>query len=260
MRTFVINERNNGEKARIALSQGDYGFALELRVESIRRYLENDSGWYLTLRGKRPDGDIFEESVTVSDYFETGIVRVFLIPEMTEARGDTQCELIFHARESNEHFCIAKFILSIEKTPGYIDEAYKLPFVRLVERTISGAIMDETITTIGYYAFEECVKLKSAEFQNCQTVSDSAFLNCTELRAMTFPVCSYIGYSAFAGCRKLSVLTLLSESVVSLKYSPVRIFTVSSSMSIFVPESLVSSYKTDTNWRTVSSWIFPYVG
>ena len=117
---------------------------------------------------------------------------------------------------------------------------------------------------IGDYAFHSCKSLSSVNFPACTAVDASAFAECDSLSLASFPVCANIGYAAFMSCYNLLNLYLASTSVCELIYSnaftstPIGGYTASTGGvygSIFVPASLVDSYKSATNWATYADRI-----
>ena len=117
-------------------------------------------------------------------------------------------------------------------------------------------------TTIGGYAFGQCSNLTSVNFPACTTIGDTAFSICTKLTSANFPVCTNINYSAFANCYNLSSLTLGASTICSLSNSNIFKSTpyagYKSSFSgtpyIYVPQSLLASYKSATNWTYFSKY------
>ena len=73
-------------------------------------------------------------------------------------------------------------------------------------------------------------------------------------------MCTTIEPSAFGACTSLTSIYLMNPSICALKnsnaFSQTGIW--STKGSIFVPASLVSSYKTATNWAFFSNRIFAY--
>ena len=134
-------------------------------------------------------------------------------------------------------------------------------------------------TTIGSYAFNRCSSLTSVNFLSCTNIGDDAFINCFKLTSVNFPACTTIGSYAFGYCKSLTTanfpvckyissytfrdcynllsLYLRTSSVCTLSNSnaftstPIAGYTTSTNGvygSIFVPASLVDTYKTATNW------------
>ena len=116
-------------------------------------------------------------------------------------------------------------------------------------------------TTILNYAFASCSKLISVSFPVCTTISDYAFQFCTSLTSVSFPSCTIIDYYAFRSCYNLKSLYLTGSSLCKLSYSnafsstPIGGYSKSAGTygSIYVPASLLASYKAATNWTYFSS-------
>ena len=158
----------------------------------------------------------------------------------------------------------------------------------IIQRTISGAYTNSRATKIGSFAFCGCGNLTDANFPNVTTISSNAFIGCGRLSevsfpnvktissnafsgcyslpTVSFPSVSTIGNSAFYGCEKLMSLYFLASSVVSLTgtstfiNTPLAKSTYTGSFgSIYVPASLVDSYKSATRWSTYADRITSYV-
>ena len=118
-------------------------------------------------------------------------------------------------------------------------------------------------TSIGYYAFGFCYNLPTVSFPVCTTIGSSAFAYCGSLTTASFPACTFIDNSAFANCTRLSSLYLTNSAVCTLSNSNAFSSTpyagysyyFSGTPRIYVPASLVESYRTATNWTYFSSYI-----
>lgn len=66
--------------------------------------------------------------------------------------------------------------------------------------TISGALCNESVTTIRPYAFYSMSLVTEVSFPNCTSVGSSAFCGCSSMTNITFPACTYVGYDAFYNC------------------------------------------------------------
>ena len=143
------------------------------------------------------------------------------------------------------------------------------------------------ISALGNYAFEYCFRLESAYlpkltskiayqcFWNCSALSSiyapsatgieqQGLAGCINLLSASFPYVSFISGSAFQSCYTLLSLYLMSTSMVSLgntnafSSTPISNYTTSTGGvygSIYVPASLLNSYKAATNWATYSNRI-----
>ena len=134
-------------------------------------------------------------------------------------------------------------------------------------------------SSIGRYAFEGCSSLlqislpkcsyiKDGVFQSCKSLSQIslpicssigafAFWYCHSLSQISLPKCSSIGRYAFEGCRSLSIITIGYSGVCSLGSSVFYNTQITSSTgSIYVPASLVNTYKFTSGWSQYSNRIF----
>jgi len=135
--------------------------------------------------------------------------------------------------------------------------------------------------SVGVGAFEECTYIEEASLPMCSYLASSAFEYCLMLSSVYLPVCGYIGFNAFSsgrylrsivlpscsfigsnafyGCKRLSAITLRYSRVCTLEasnaFDETSIF--SGSGSIYVPYSLVTSYKSASEWSYFSSYIYP---
>ena len=107
-------------------------------------------------------------------------------------------------------------------------------------------------------AFYNC-KFSQVSLPICSYIGSYAFDFCADLSQLSLPMCSYIGGNAFRWCANLSIITLGYSSVCSLAGSNAFTNTkiTSSKGSIYVPTSLVDSYKSAKNWSYFSTQIFP---
>lgn len=111
---------------------------------------------------------------------------------------------------------------------------------------------------IGNSVFFNCFSLSQASLPLCEYIGSGAFRTCS-LLSLSLPVCSYIGGLAFYGCSSLSIITIGYSGICSL--GDARTFETtqitSSTGSIYVPTSLVDSYKSANYWSQYSNRIFP---
>ena len=132
----------------------------------------------------------------------------------------------------------------------------------------------ELIST-GPYAFYRTKKLKSVflpkvadlgvsafylsgvetvELPSCVTLRDSGFLGCTNLKEIKIPVCKTIFVKAFSDCSALEKIFL--NGVTAVPTLGTDVFTgTPETLKIIVPDALVDSFKTATNWSTYAGRI-----
>lgn len=115
------------------------------------------------------------------------------------------------------------------------------------------------VTSVGTNAFNQCILLSNIYLPKANYIGDSSFQSCSKLAQLSISA-SYIGNMAFFSCTNLSKLTLTYPSVCRLGNYPTGIFIgtkiYSGTGSIYVPASLLASYKNDYNWSYFSSRIF----
>ena len=149
-------------------------------------------------------------------------------------------------------------------------------FKQLVERTITD-ISDDTVTSVGDYAFGYCKQLTSVNlplvtslgqdaFKGCDqltsidlplvtSVGSNAFQRCTQLTSIDLPSVTSVGSSAFYGCSKLSCVIFRTETICSLSnanaFKNTPFDSGKAGGKLLVPSALVESYKTATNWSVI---------
>jgi hypothetical protein len=115
------------------------------------------------------------------------------------------------------------------------------------------------ITTISGGAFTACSVLTNIPMENIIAINSSAFQNCKSLNNLTFPKVTTIQNNAFSGCSALTKLVLSGTTFCTLRN--VSAFTntpiASGTGYVYVPDDLIDSYKTATNWSTYAAQIKP---
>lgn len=114
-------------------------------------------------------------------------------------------------------------------------------------------------TTISTWAFGDCSALTSVSLPVVTTIGDAAFTGCTSLTSVSLPAVTSLGWSTFLNCSNLSKVYLGASSMCSMGYSVFKGTKITSSTGyIYVPASLVSSYKADWWFREFSNRIYSY--
>lgn len=113
--------------------------------------------------------------------------------------------------------------------------------------------------TIGEWAFQGISGLGYVSVPKCSLIMSGAFYG-VAIESILLPECSQIMAQAFAECTDLKSVYLLYSSVVSLGASafydtPMTTTSYGGYGSIYVPQALLNSYKTTTNWSALSSRI-----
>lgn len=105
--------------------------------------------------------------------------------------------------------------------------------------------------TIGNGAFHNCYALESVNISSATSIGESAFQNCNVLETIDLPNVTRIQGSAFSGCDMKNIY-LRSKTICIL--SGGLGFRSDSSLHIYVPESLLNSYKTAGHWSDYASF------
>lgn len=106
------------------------------------------------------------------------------------------------------------------------------------------------LTEIGMYAFNRCAALTTADFPSATSIDMSVFVDCAALTTVNFPLLTSIGRYAFRNCKALTALILRANTICTLASTDDFYSTpiASGTGYIYVPASLVDTYKSATNW------------
>ena len=103
--------------------------------------------------------------------------------------------------------------------------------------------------------------IEVAESDSVTSIADYAFMGCQELTSISFPVATSIGEMAFQDCSALTTLYIGTELDTVCTLSDTNAFTGCVNLTnIYVPEALVNSYKTASNWSSFADKIKAYTG
>ena len=149
----------------------------------------------------------------------------------------------------------------IELEASYIGDSAFLDCHNLISVHLSQA------QVIGTGCFRNCYSLENISLPSLTSMDHSAFMDCSVLYNVNLGQCSRIGKSAFYNCASLHTLTLEYEGGVC-SFPPGSSTTYDTDVfantpfsrcvgSIFVPSSLVASYKQHTGWASLSCIIQP---
>ena len=97
------------------------------------------------------------------------------------------------------------------------------------------------------------------EDSEIEVIGISAFRSCSALTSVSLPAATKIGSYAFNSCSALTTLYIGTESDTVCTLSSTNAIP-SSVTDIYVPEALVDSYKTATNWSSFADKIKAYTG
>ena len=116
-------------------------------------------------------------------------------------------------------------------------------------------------TSVYNYAFNTCEILTDVNLPSCKVLLNSAFSNCYALSTLSFPALQDIRPGAFMKCYNLKSLYLMGSTLCKLSNSnafsstPIGGYSTSAGTygSIYVPASMLASYKSATNWTYFSN-------
>ena len=107
------------------------------------------------------------------------------------------------------------------------------------------------VETIGANAFQSCSSLTSIDLPNVTSIGDEAFSACTSLTSINLPNVTSIGDYAFYVCNKLSTVIILTNQIISFQGMVFYETPIASGTGyIYVPDSLVNSYKSTTGYAS----------
>lgn len=127
----------------------------------------------------------------------------------------------------------------------------------LIDRTISGAYVNNTVTVIGLYGLAGCTKLTSVVLPAVYRTEGHAMNGCSALTKADFSNLQTIRYSTFYRDNKLVTLIIRTQAVANLEKTSAFTGTpiASGTGYVYVPSALVDSYKSATNWSTYANQI-----
>jgi hypothetical protein len=136
----------------------------------------------------------------------------------------------------------------IGTTPSYDDGDYDInPRPSSATKSQSYKVIDNTDGNL--------IERTYSVYENSEVtfIPNSAFYSYGSLTKASFPNCSFIGSDAFWGCTRLN-LYLMSNAVANIANS----YAIISINRLYVPNSLVNSYKTHSIWSFIASRIYSY--
>ena len=130
----------------------------------------------------------------------------------------------------------------------------------IIGRTITGHYENNEVTKVGASALSYCYELESVTFGVAVYITGYVFDQCTSLKRVDLPNVKTFYNNVFKGCTSLEKVILRREDIV-VSLGNVNSFSNSGVAAgtgyIYVPDNLVDSYKTATNWATYASQIKP---
>lgn len=200
--------------SRVRLIGFDWSFDSNTDLQEFYDRLE-------TMRGLDENGNNTDKAQVA------GTVRVDKIPESQLSRIQSNYPNIT--------------VIYSEITPAY----YKA----ILENTLSGVYVNDSVVTIMPYMFSDCVGLTSVSFGLVETVGDRAFESCKNLQKADFAVATSLGTLTFWGCSSLSALILRNTETVCTIPATGAI----ANATVYVPKVMLEQYHADSVWGTITS-------
>lgn len=112
------------------------------------------------------------------------------------------------------------------------------------------------VTNINGAAFQNCNALTSINLPAVTTMSSAVFYNCTSLITVDFSAITNFTGGVFANCKALKTVIIRNNTMCTLgttsAFSNCTLINGTGGY-IYVPSSLIDTYKTATNWVTYAS-------
>lgn len=96
---------------------------------------------------------------------------------------------------------------AVFKYTGYV-------YPTLIDGSISGDYVNDTVTSAGDHAFAGCTDLTSVSMAKAASIGASAFSGCTGLVSAVFPAATSMGTDAFRNCRNLEEVNVLKVMAI----------------------------------------------
>lgn len=122
--------------------------------------------------------------------------------------------------------------------------------------TLTSCTIGSGVTRIGNDAFNGCKRLTNIDIPDSVTsIGNSAFANCSGMTDVTIGSgVTSIGDWAFQTHTNMNSITITAPTPPTLGTAP---FLNTGNCPIYVPSASVNAYKTETNWSSYASRIFP---
>ena len=115
-----------------------------------------------------------------------------------------------------------------------------------------------SLTAAPQNGFRQCTSATSVNLPICKTLNSYAFQKCTAIEKLNFPMVDWLGAQVFNGCSALTALIFRVDKVCTMSNAN-NIFAstpiASGTGYIYVPSTLVDSYKSATNWSQYAAQI-----
>ena len=153
------------------------------------------------------------------------------------------------------------YTLTISGTGAMYDYSYYNRPWKSYEDNIKNVVINNSVTTIGDYAFDSCNSLTSVTIgDSVTTIGDVAFCSCDSLTSVTIPdSVTTIGYDAFYSCDSLTSITVDSNNKYYSNDKYGVLFNKNKTTLIQYPiGNTRTSYTIPDSVTTIGDWAFSY--
>lgn len=196
------------------------------------------------------------QEVTADDgYTALGKVTVGAIPNGGYDRGYAEGYIAGEAQTDTLFAALANRTveeLVIEESVDTIPASFLINCTKLKRFEVNG------VRSLGAYAMEKCSALTVLHLPDCQNITSGSLRGCTNLKKVDFGILNSIGgVQALYNNTNLTTFIDRANRVCSLANAnsfantPIE----SGTGFIYVPDNLVDSYKSATNWSAYASQI-----
>ncbi len=117
-------------------------------------------------------------------------------------------------------------------------------------KTLKKATFINPLTTIGNHAFRGCIELTDICLENVTEIGEYAFYGCKITKIELPNSVISVGKSAFASNNVLRTIIIRKEGTL-LSYSSGMLQGFNSNAKIYVPDGLLASYKSNSDWKAL---------
>lgn len=126
--------------------------------------------------------------------------------------------------QSKYIYAVGEYNAADDNCDGYsrvvVDLADTESFLPVINRTVSEVAIRNDITEIGPYAFYSCDRLKSITLPACEFIKEHAFEKCVLISYASFNQCTRLETGAFLNCTNLKHITLSAlENIPNLAFA-----------------------------------------
>lgn len=233
------------------------------------------------IRDKKGTSDTYKpsEMANAISNIETGIEPIGTLDITENGTYDVTEYATANVNIANDTSEIEKAIITRSITEYHNDTITSIGFFAFHSCTSLAYVNLPKATSLGTSAFNNCTALTSIEIPKVTSITIQTFYGCSTLETLNLPSVKTTGTQGIRNCKKLTkvdfgavtnigALTLDSCSLLDtliVRTSSVCTLANTSAFSgtkiasgtgyIYVPDDLVDSYKTASNWSTYASQI-----